>query len=882
MDDQELIEVSKSGDIDALYASLGKRPTILDEINSIRFINTPLHWAVIAGHTSFAIEIANLMPSFTMKLNPDGLCPLHLASANGNLEIVKELLKVENDLCNLKGRERRTPLHCAAIAGHINVLKELLSTCPFCITHLTLKRETALHLALKNDQVEVFKTLVNLLRYHWQHDLLSDQDHEGNTVLHLAILRGHHHEVVEFLLHHCNLLVKNAVQVNVKNKDGLTALDILLDQKVRNFERAERILRGVGAKRARDIIAKKLNSDGLCPLHLASTNGNLEIVKELLKVDNDLCNLKGRERRTPLHCAAIAGHINVLKELLSNSPFCITHLTLKSETALHLALKHDQVEVFKTLVNLLRYHWQYDLLSDQDHEGNTVLHLANLRGHHEVVELLLHHSNLLVKNVVQVNVKNKDGLTALDILLDLKVRNFERVERMLRGVGAKRACDIIAYFHELVEVARNGDIDALYALLGKRPTILDEIDRIEFNNTPLHWAVLGDQISFVVEIANLKPSFTRKLNQDGYSPLHLASMNGNVEIVKELIVVDQNLRKLKGREGRIPLHCAIINGHINVSKILLLWNLKSIEDLTQKKETAFHLALKYDQVEVFKALVNWIYGIGCLIYHHLLSCQDQDGNTVFHLAIIRGHHKVVEMLLVKQRNIFIRNVVQVNIKNNHELTALDLLRLSEFPANRGGIRDEQQEKRSSVERILGEAQDNERKLRIGSGIFRFVNNIAALLVRYFVLDSRHPIEARNDLLVVAVLVVTATYQTVITPPGGLWQDDTTDDQDHLTPTHHAGDAILATNSPFVFFIIILSNYIGFVLSCVLLSRLAPGYPYRLPLLIALLFMWFTCTMSTSNILWGLMPLLACLPFLVIILTIVVMILIRKYGVPGSF
>ncbi|XP_042488121.1 ankyrin repeat-containing protein BDA1-like [Macadamia integrifolia] len=247
--DQELIEVAQSGDIDAFYALLGRYPSIL----GVQLINTPLHWAVLAGHTSFVVEIANLMPSLTKKLYHDGYSPLHLASANGNLEIVKELLKIDNDLCNLKGRERRTTLHCAAITGHINVLKELLSNCPKCIMDLTLKKETTLHLALKYNQVEVFKELVNWLRRHWQHDLLSFQDQEGNTVLHLAILRRHH-EMVEQLLHHCNLLVRNAVQVNLKNRDGLTALDLILLELPRggDQERVERILRGVGAKGGHD------------------------------------------------------------------------------------------------------------------------------------------------------------------------------------------------------------------------------------------------------------------------------------------------------------------------------------------------------------------------------------------------------------------------------------------------------------------------------------------------------------------------------------------------------------------------------------------------------------------------------------------------------
>ena len=50
------------------------------------------------------------------------------------------------------------------------------------------------------------------------------------------------------------------------------------------------------------------------------------------------------------------------------------------------------------------------------------------------------------------------------------------------------------------------------------------------------------------------------------------------------------------------------------------------------------------------------------------------------------------------------------------------------------------------------------------------------------------VERRNVLLVVAVLLVTISYQTVLSPPGGLWQDDQT--LYNTTAAHKAGQPLV--------------------------------------------------------------------------------------------
>lgn len=127
-----------------------------------------------------------MKPEFTKELNQDGFSPMHLASANGHLEIVRELLKVDRRLCRLEGREKKNPLHYAATRGKVDVVSEMLLACPECVEDMTVQKETALHLAVKNSQHEAVKVLLTWVREMKREDILNLKDEQGNTILHLA------------------------------------------------------------------------------------------------------------------------------------------------------------------------------------------------------------------------------------------------------------------------------------------------------------------------------------------------------------------------------------------------------------------------------------------------------------------------------------------------------------------------------------------------------------------------------------------------------------------------------------------------------------------------------------------------------------------------
>ena len=77
--DPRLEVASRTGDVDSLYSLINEDEYILEHVDEVPFINTPLHIAAAARHHYFCMEIMRLKPSYAKKLNKNGYSPIHLA-----------------------------------------------------------------------------------------------------------------------------------------------------------------------------------------------------------------------------------------------------------------------------------------------------------------------------------------------------------------------------------------------------------------------------------------------------------------------------------------------------------------------------------------------------------------------------------------------------------------------------------------------------------------------------------------------------------------------------------------------------------------------------------------------------------------------------------
>lgn len=184
-----------------------------------------------------------------------------------------------------------------------------------------------------------------------------------------------------------------------------------------------------------------------------------------------------------------------------------------------------------------------------------------------------------------------------------------------------------------------GGIDALYRMIREDARAFDNIDDIPFVQTPLHEAASAGHTQLAMEIMRLKPSFARKLNQDGISPIQIALQNRQTRVVLQLLDVNNDLVRIQGREGITPLHYAAQRGDLNLLVAFLRVCPDSIEDVTVRRETVLHIALTNDKFDAFQLLVGWLrrawFKDAFSLGEKLLNWQDEEGNTVLHIAISR-------------------------------------------------------------------------------------------------------------------------------------------------------------------------------------------------------------------------------------------------------
>ena len=191
---ERMKQVALQGNIDGFYNLIREDVKLLEHIDELPFVDTPLHIATSAGHITFSTEMIGLKPSFARKLNPDGFSPIHIALQKKNIEMVHRLLQLDRDLVRVKGRERITPLHYVVAAGDLDLLEKFLLVCPHSIEDLSIRNETALHIALIHNNLEAFRFLVGWLEDNrfknassYERKFLNWKDEKGDTILHIAV-----------------------------------------------------------------------------------------------------------------------------------------------------------------------------------------------------------------------------------------------------------------------------------------------------------------------------------------------------------------------------------------------------------------------------------------------------------------------------------------------------------------------------------------------------------------------------------------------------------------------------------------------------------------------------------------------------------------------
>ena len=322
--------------------------------------------------------------------------------------------------------------------------------------------------------------------------------------------------------------------------------------------------------KVRSLVAKGMNvnerdSLGGTALHDAAWAGDLRMAQLLLdwKADPNARHQEGGS--TPLHYAVITNHPEFAALLLSRGadPKAASG---SGATSLHLAANRGFTTIIELLLSkgldvnlpdsngltaLDEAAWKGELevarlLLAKSARPQSALSAAAARGHSEMVELLL-------KAGARVDVRDRGGLTALDLAFD----------------------------------SRNTKVVAVMLDHGAKP-----------GSAPLQDAVLRGHLEMVALL----------LARGGADPnslffLHDAALKGHLEIVDLLIAKGADLKR-RNAQGATPLHDAALAGRIEVVKLLLARRAPFDEVDSQTGATALHSAASWGRIECVQALLD--------------------------------------------------------------------------------------------------------------------------------------------------------------------------------------------------------------------------------------------------------------------------------------
>ena len=133
---------------------------------------------------------------------------------------------------------------------------------------------------------------------------------------------------------------------------------------------------------------------------------------------------------------------------------------------------------------------------------------------------------------------------------------------------------------------------------------------------------------------SLKPSFARKLNQQGLSPIHLAVEKGHTELVLYLMENAKDLVRVKGKKGETPLHYVISreeNHQLQLLTRLIEDCPESIRDVTTEKQTALHIAVRNNKEGALKILCKMLRKTDYC--QDVVNQKDRNGDTALHIAV---------------------------------------------------------------------------------------------------------------------------------------------------------------------------------------------------------------------------------------------------------
>ena len=422
---------------------------------------TPLLVAV--QHNKYNTAEIFLKKGCNINKKYNGLPPLFVAAANGDIKMVKILLQYNP---SLDGLTNEGVLSYVIKGKHDKVLKALLDYSKNTIKDEEIKNgKTPLILAAQKSSIEIVETLLD----HGADP--SKTDDNNNNIVHCAAQNKDSKIIAKLLSYDYRKKLDIKSMINAENNKQQTP--VLLAAHYGDIERVKTLL---------ETGAKPLQKDryGNNIVHHAAQNQDHNMMKQLLLYDyskkfdiKSMINAENNKQQTPVLLAAHDGDIETVKALLDHGAdpsktddnnnnflhYCAQNCSFK---ALEVLLKYPN-QKYKTYINAKNKH------------GETPLIIASKGISKNIVRILLHYE-------ADPTIKDNDGNNALYHAYENSVINDMYLE----------------FSQEIIEDYANAVLNSSHM---NRQNNLDLVEDNQITNR--HMTIITLLIVFIVMIAYL-------------------------------------------------------------------------------------------------------------------------------------------------------------------------------------------------------------------------------------------------------------------------------------------------------------------------------------------------------------------------------------------